>query len=273
MSRPPAIDIPGGGRHDNLQCWALCHRFSNVMPHRTYGVEEVARYLHLTSADVERLVKNQDIPCEHHGDRVVFRKVEINAWASKRILGLEGGGLTDYHQKSSRDQRQSASSEALMSELVRPGFIDPALPAKTKASVLREMAALAEKTGLVCDPAGLRDGLKAREELCSTGVPGGLALMHSRFPDVYMFERPFLVLGRTIQEIPFGAPDGQGTNLFFLLCCPDDRLHLHALARLCMMAQKTDLLLRLREAPDASTILECMLAAEAEVLERNPTGM
>ena len=240
------------------------------MPHRTYGVDEVARYLHLTTADVERLVKNQDIPCERHGDRVVFRRIEIDAWASQRILGLEGQGLTDYHRKSSRDLRQVVPNEGLITEMIQAGFIDPALPAKTKASVVREMAALAEKTGLVCDPAGLRAGMEAREGLCSTGMPGGLALMHSRFPDVYMFESPFIVLGRTIQEIPFGAPDGGGTNLFFLLCCPDDRLHLHALARLCMMTQKTELLNRLREAVDASAMLECMLAAEAEVLQANP---
>jgi mannitol/fructose-specific phosphotransferase system IIA component (Ntr-type) len=93
-----------------------------------------------------------------------------------------------------------------------------------------------------------------------------LALLHSRFPEAYMFESPFLVLGRTVQEIPFGAPDGQGTDLFFLLGCPDDRLHLHTLARLCLMAQKTELLARLREAADAAAMHQCILAAEAAVL-------
>jgi len=240
------------------------------MPHRTYGVEEVARYLHLAGAEVEKLVKNQDIPCERHGDRLVFRKVEIDAWASKRILGLEGRGLAEYHRKTSRDLRELIPGNALMPEMIEPNFIDPALPAKTKASVLRAMASLAEKTGRVYDPAGLRTGLEAREELCSTGMPGGLALMHSRFPDAYMFESPFIVLGRTVQEIPFGAPDGQATNLFFLLCCPDDRLHLHTLARLCMMAHKTELLAQLREAPDAAGMHQRILAAEAAVVEASP---
>lgn len=242
------------------------------MPHRTYNVEEVARHLHLSGADVEKLVKNHEIPCEHHGDRVVFRKVEVDAWASKRILGLEDRGLTEFHRKTSRDMRHVVPGGTLMPEMIEPGFIDPALPAKTKASVLREMAALAEKTGRVCDPAGLREGLNAREELCSTGVPGGLALLHARFPDAYMFESPFIVVGRTIQQIPFGAPDGAATDLFFLLCCPDDRLHLHALARLCMMAHQTELLARLREAPDAPAMRECLCTTEAQVLEGFPAG-
>jgi excisionase family DNA binding protein len=239
------------------------------MPYRTFGIEEVARYLHLSRADLDRLVKDQDIPFERHGDRLVFRKVEIDAWASQRILGLEGRHLAEYHQKSSRGAQQIVAQEAIMPEMVRPDFIAPALAAKTKASVLRQMAALAEKTGRVADPRALLEGLEAREELCSTGIPGGLALLHSRNPESYQFETAFLALGRTIQQIPFGAPDGQPTNLFFLIGCPDDRMHLHTLARLCMMAQKTDLLADLRQAVDAEAMCESLLAAEQAVLAKH----
>jgi mannitol/fructose-specific phosphotransferase system IIA component (Ntr-type) len=113
----------------------------------------------------------------------------------------------------------------------------------------------------------LLEGLRAREDLCSTGLPGGLALLHARNPEEYLFEAPFIALGRTIQQIPFGAPDGQPTNLFFLIGCPDDRMHLHTLARLCLMAQKTDMLEGLRQAADAEAMRECLLAAEQHVLE------
>lgn len=236
------------------------------MPYRTLGVDEVARYLHLGRADVVRLVKDRAIPFTRHGERLVFRKVEIEAWASQRILGLEGRGLAEYHQKSSRGAQQIVPHEVIMPEMIRPEFIAPALTAKTKASVLRQMAALAEKTGRVCDPPALLEGLQAREELCSTGIPGGLALLHSRNPDSYLFETSFLALGRTIQQIPFGAPDGQSTDLFFLIGCPDDRMHLHALARLCLMAQKTNLLADLRQAADSEHMCDCIIAAEQAVL-------
>ena len=216
------------------------------MPYRTFGLDEVARYLHLSCADVERLVSDRDIPFERHGERLVFRKVDIDGWAYQRILGLEGRGLAEYHQKTSRGAEPLVANQAIMPDRIRPEFIAPALTAKTKASVLRQMVALAEKTGRVCDPGALLQGIEAREELCSTGVPGGLALLHSRNPESYLFETAFLVLGRTIQQIPFGAPDGRPTDLFFLIGCPEDRLHLHTLARLCLMAQKTDLLAELR---------------------------
>jgi len=236
------------------------------MPYRTYGLDEVARYLHLSGADIERLVKDKHIPFERHGERLVFRKVDIDSWASQRILGLEGRPLADYHQRSSRGTRQIVPNEAIMPDMIQPGFIEPAMTAKTKASVLRQMVALAEKTGRVCDPQTLLEGLQAREELCSTGIPGGLALLHSRNPESYLFEASFLALGRTIQQIPFGAPDGQPTDLFLLIGCPDDRMHLHTLARLCLMAQKTDLLADLRQVTDADAMCQSILAAEQAVL-------
>ena len=242
------------------------------MPHRTFGTDEIARYLHLSRADIDRLVKDQDIPFARHGERLVFRKVEIDTWASQRILGLEGRPLADYHEKTSHGARQMLASEAMMPEMIQPEFIGAALTAKTKASVLRQMAALAKTTGRVNDSEALREALEAREELCSTGIPGGLALLHARDPESYWFESPFLALGRTIQQIPFGAPDGRPTDLFFLVACTDDRMHLHMLARLCLMAQKTDLLADLRGAADADAMHECLIAAEQAVLERQRTS-
>jgi PTS system nitrogen regulatory IIA component len=134
------------------------------------------------------------------------------------------------------------------------------------------MTALAGKTGRLNDPQALLAGLEAREELCPTAVPGGLALLHARCPESYIFEAPFIVLGRTVQDIHFGSPDGQPTRLFFLLGSPDDRLHLHTLARICLMAQKTDLIEELHAAADAPAMHQCLISAEEAVLERGTRG-
>ncbi len=238
------------------------------MPYRTFSLEEVAHYLHLNEAEVERLVKDQEIPFERHGARVLFRKIEIDSWASPRILGLEGRQLADYHRKTSDDTRTFLRQAAILPDMIKPEFIEPTLPAKTKASVLREMVHLAQRTERVWDSEDLLKGLKEREELCSTGLPGGLAILHTRQAEAFLFESLFLLLGRTVQGIPFGAPDGGPTDLFFLIACPDERLHLHVLARLCIMAQKTELLVNLRAAPDAAAMYESLIASENEVLAK-----
>jgi excisionase family DNA binding protein len=241
------------------------------MPFRLLDLEEVANYLHLTPADIEQRVKNREIPFEKRGDRIVFRKSKIDEWASQHILGLPGQRLADYHQKSTRHTRKILPQEAILPEMLKSGAVASAMMSKTKASVLRDLVALAEKTGCLSDPKTLLASLEAREELCSTAVPGGLALPHPRSHEPYLFETSFLVVGRPVQEIHFGAPDGQPTHLFFLICCQDDRLHLHTLARLCLIVQKTKLLDRLREAPDAETMRNSLIAAEQEILADRKT--
>lgn len=236
------------------------------MPFQMLNLEVVASYLHLAPEDIEQRVKDREIPFEKRGDRIVFRKSEIDAWASQRILRLPGRGLDWYHRKTMRGTQQLFPQGALIPALLRPEGIELDLPSKTKASVIRDMVALADRTGRVFDSRELLDSVEAREALCSTALPGGLALLHARQHQAFRFEGSFIVLGRTIQAIPFGAPDGRETQLFFLVCCQDDRIHLHTLARLCLLALKTNIIAQLSAATDPAGAYEAMVAAEQAVL-------
>ena len=237
-----------------------------AMPYQALGLDEVASYLHLTTEDVARRVKYNEIPHQKRGQRLVFSKDEIDLWASQRLLRLPGARLAEYHRKTTQDTREILAHQAFLPDMIQPGFVAPAMPAKTKASVIRGLVALAETTGLLDNPRELVTSLAAREELCSTGMPGGFALLHPRLPDPYLFESSFIVLGRTLQEIPFGAPDAQPTRLFFVICCQDDRLHLHTLARLCLLARNTDVIEQLRQAADGPAMHQALIAAEVEAL-------
>jgi len=236
------------------------------MAHQILSLEEVAEYLHLTQDDIAHRAKANEIPHEQRGHRLVFSKDAIDEWASQRVLSLPDKRLAAYHQKSTHGTREILPHQTLLPQMIEPGFIAPALLAKTKSSVLHELVALAETTGRLNDPQSLLASLEAREALCSTGMPGGFALPHPRVPDPYLFASSFIVVGRTLQEIHFGAPDGHPTTLFFLICCQDDRLHLHTLARLCLMARNTKMLDQLRLAPDAAAMHEALIAAETEAL-------
>jgi mannitol/fructose-specific phosphotransferase system IIA component (Ntr-type) len=236
------------------------------MPYRTLDLTAAADYLHVTRVELEQLVRTTSIPHQIRGERIVFLRGELDAWASQRILGLPPKRLAAYHQKSTQGTRAIFTQDVLLPELFQPGFIDAALSAKTKKSVIRALVALAEKTGRVLDPADLLASVEAREELCSTGLPGGLAILHCRNHEPYRFEDSFIVLGRTLQEIHFGAPDGRPSWLFFLICCQDERIHLHTLARLCLIVQKTDVVSRLLAAPDAAMMYRDLIAAEQAAL-------
>lgn len=236
------------------------------MEHQYLSEDEVAGYLNLSLEDIRGRVKCREIPFQTRGRRVVFDKGEIDEWASQRILKLPEKRLEVYHQQSSLGTAAFLHQSAIMPQMVLPDFAAPAMRAKTKASVLRELVELADKTGRLNNPKALLESLEAREELCSTGMPGGFAMPHPRTHDSYLFESSFIVVGRSLQPINFGAPDGEPSNLFFLVCCQDDRLHLHTLARLCFMAQKTQLLAELNAASDADSIINALITAEAQAI-------
>ena len=236
------------------------------MPYRVFNLQEVAFYLHLTTADVEVLVHRHEIPFEKQGGRVIFRKKEVDAWASQRILKLQDSHLKKYHEGSTANVSHARGLDhCLMPERLRPEFIEPRMLAKTKSSVLRDMVTLAERTQLLYSPADLLQSLQEREELCSTALPNGLALLHPRHHDPFMFEESFILLARAAHPIPFGAPDGQKTDVFFLICCKDDKIHLHILARVCLMVSRTLLLEEIRAATGPDGIYRAVCLAELTV--------
>lgn len=231
-------------------------------------INELANYLHLSRSDVETLVHQHEIPFEKHGNRLTFRKKDIDAWASQRILGLPANRLSDFHRTISARIHSLSSHHLIISKLLQKNFVHPALVSKTKPSILRNLVELAEQTGLVTDSKDLLASLQERENLCSTAIPDGIALLHPRHHEPYMFNDSFIVIAKTIHPVPFGAPDGKKTDLFFLICCQDDRIHLHVLARLCMMCKRTNLLLHLREAADSDSIIKSLRQSEEKVIQQ-----
>lgn len=238
------------------------------MPHKSFNLDEVAHYLHLKVDEVQKYVREGVMPHEERGGRLSFTRCEIDSWASRRILGAGEKRLKIYHQQSSAGMLDLSKAHAIMPDLLRSEFIAPALASRTKPSVIRDMAALADRTELISDVEDLIRSLEERERLCTTALPGGVALLHPMTHDAYRFSESFLVLGRAVQPLPFGSPDGSTTDLFFLVCCQNDRLHLHVLARVCMMCHHTDLLLKLREAGDALGMFAALVAAEQAIIRQ-----
>ena len=239
------------------------------MPESVYNAKQLAAFLHIRAADVQRMVRDHEIPYEMRGDTPVFRKKDIDAWASRHVMELENGALSRFHDRTASPDGD-ISTHLFLGELLKLEGIELALQSRTRAAVIRDMVRHADNTGLVYDPADLLRSLEAREELCSTALAGGFALLHPRHPEPYIFMENFIVLGRAANPLPFGAPDGLQTDIFFLLGCQGDRLHLHALARLCMACQNTDLLSRLREAETAEEAWRAVVEAEEQAVPRAP---
>ena len=239
------------------------------MPFTMFNLHEVADYLRLPEDAIEELARRGEMPCERQGGRLMFRHMDVDAWASRRLLGLPDARLADYHKRLSaaESERDLSGSKGIMAGLLGADRVALGLTSRGKAGIIDEMVKVADATGLVCDAEDLKNSLTEREKLCSTALPGGFALLHPRNHEPYMFAESFLAVGRTVGRIFFGAPDGEATDVFFLICCQDDRLHLHVLARLCMMCHHTGMLEAIRAAETPSEVVEAMTAAEESVLK------
>jgi len=239
------------------------------MPHRMMNLSQVAAYLHLPEHEIERLVKREGLPHQKTGGRLTFRNIDVDAWMSRRLIERDHGNKTfaaDFHKRASDTRHGGTLAHAIIPELLTPDRIDIALGAKTRSSVISEMTMLANETGLVNNQVDLLESLRDREDLCSTAMPGGIALLHPRHHLEFLFEESFIALGRATQPVPFGAPDGKMTDLFFLICSGDDKLHLHTLARIAAMCSATNLIADLRVAETAADMFSLIVTAEEQVI-------
>ncbi len=239
----------------------------DAMPYRTLTIQEVARMLGTDVRRVERMAQRAEIPCQKVKGQFRFNRAEITEWLQQRVGGMSDEHLAEVDAGMTK-QRQTPQDEMIITPLLRLEAATTNLGSRTKDSTLRELVALAEKTGLVLNSQELVEAVLHREELFSTALEGGIAIPHPRRPLPYAIAAPILAVAKTTQGIAFGAPDGGLTDLFFLTASQDDRHHLHILARLCRILYEEDFAARLREAETPQEMIELLKDRELEITSR-----
>lgn len=214
------------------------------MRQEDFDVAGLAAYLHITPQQVERLATRGKVPGRKVAGQWRFSPAEIHHWMEER-MGLL---LEDELQQVETVLGELPSTDGLpLSRMLAAESIALPLAAKTKRSVVDEMVKLATATGMLWDPERMVEAVQAREQLQSTAMPNGVALLHPRRPLANVLGEPVLTLGVSYQGIPFGGSSSL-TDVFFLICSTDDRGHLRTLARLSRMLQEATFLEGLRDA-------------------------
>ena len=240
------------------------------MPFEYYPLKKAAAHVRIDERELRHVAQRGEIQHLRRGDDFFFERKILDEWSQRRILGLSAAKLAPGHRETTNAARaRTEGRDAIVQELLARGAVEACLPSKTKPAVLRDIVAASDKTGMLFDPEALVSELVAREEAASTAVGGGAAFLHARFHDPYLAAESFISLARTPGPIFFGAQDGEGTDIFFLVCCTDQSQHLHALARLCLLVHGTGLLDSLRAAGNAEEMKALVAAAEDEWLGAN----
>jgi PTS system nitrogen regulatory IIA component len=132
--------------------------------------------------------------------------------------------------------------------------------------VLRQLVAVAEHSWQVYDADAILEALRQREERASTALPSGVAIPHPHRPLPNALGESLIAYGRTASPIPFGAPRGGLTDIFFLVCCRDDGTHLRVLARLSRLLLRPGFVDELRAMETPAETWELIAAEERALL-------
>ena len=242
------------------------------MPYTAMSLHEAADYLHVSVAEMERLVQKRLVPFSRQNGREVFRKQELHDWATTRIIGADESETTKIHETAAASRPEPDRNSAFLSQFVIADGCTPALRANTPNSVLRKLVQLAAKTHLVTDDDLLLKLLQEREDLFPTAFEGGIAMPHTRVHPDYLFLDAVLLVARIPGGVGFRAPDGRLTDLFFVPCSPDDRTHLYMITRLARMLRGTDLVEVMRGCEAADEMASEFARIEEEFVAKYVTG-
>jgi PTS system nitrogen regulatory IIA component len=140
----------------------------------------------------------------------------------------------------------------LLSDLVAPNAVIPALKVNGKKPAIQELAARAAALTGESERA-IFEILMQREKLGSTGVGNGIAIPHGKLPKL---GKLFGLFARLDRAIDFDALDGQPVDLVFLLLAPEaaGADHLKALARVARLLRDPDVARKLRDSRDAEAL-------------------
>jgi nitrogen PTS system EIIA component len=234
------------------------------MPYGDFEVETLARYLHLTPQQIMKLAERGDLPGRKVGGEWKFAKPDIHHWFERRIGFSDEEELMQVEHVLQHDAPEEDREHVRISELLPVEAIAVPLHARTRNSVIESMAELAAGTGMLWDPKEMAEAVRTREDMHPTALENGVALLHPRRPLAKILAQPFLALGCTASGIPFGGASAL-TDVFFLICSTDDRVHLRVLARLSRLLTVPGFLNGLHQATDAATAHRLIVELEEKL--------
>ncbi|AMV16845.1 PTS system fructose-specific EIIABC component [Planctomyces sp. SH-PL14] len=233
-----------------------------VMASDWFTLEEISRQLGRDLREIEKLVQRGRIPAHKRGGEWLFQATEVSQWLEQEMRSFSDAQLASVERSQ---QAPGVNPQVPVTSFLRPEMVEVDLQARTKRSVLEGMVEVAGRTWKIWEPAAVLKAVQEREELMSTAYDSGVAIPHPRQAPTESIEESVVAFGRTATGIPFGAPNGSLTDLFFLVVCRDARTHLQVLARLGRMLQQPQFLSDLRSASSNEEAYGVIQAAEQRV--------
>jgi PTS system nitrogen regulatory IIA component len=238
----------------------------NLMSSEDFDVDGLAEYLHLTPTQIQRMASRDKLPGRKIGGEWKFSQPEIHRWLEERI------GVSDQQELEQvenvfqqQDRKRGQAKDVRIADLLKVDAMVVPLTARSRSAIISEICKQAADVGLVWEPEKMAEAIRQRENLHSTALDNGMALLHPRQPMPNIIGEPFLSLAKSHQGVPFGGPRGQLTDIFFLIASTEDRGHLRTLARLSRLISDPALISVIRTAETSAAIYQLIVEVEDRI--------
>ena len=142
-----------------------------------------------------------------------------------------------------------------LEKYIRLDFIIPSLVSEEKETIIRELLRPLAAAGIVRDSEKAYQDILERENLCSTGLEGGIAVPHAKTDQT---DEVGLVIGIHRKGMDFDSLDGKPSQLFFLIICSPQNAedHLNLLSEIGKIAVKPDICSNILQSETGEDVLQ-----------------
>ncbi len=224
---------------------------------RAYTLDELAKFLKRQPKELKKLAESGRIHGRKSQGEWIFALADVVRWIERELPFIDDDDKTNMENAVAAVAEEDEN--VAFSDLLSPNAITLDFPARTRSSVLSEITKFAESVGLIWDANMMNRALAEREEMESTALESGVAILHPRRPTPSLIVQDFLAVAVARSGVPFGGPHGSLSDLFFLLCCRTDVCYLRSLSRLSRVLNAPGVLEHLREADNANDVYSLLV--------------
>jgi nitrogen PTS system EIIA component len=208
-------------------------------------LRQAATYLKVTDSVIKEMTKSNIFKAKKIGNTYKIEKAEVDEW------------LANLNEREV-EHLALKRSVCKFSDYFKPKFIYLDFEADNKYEAIGEMSKTAKELKIVRDHRWLYQVVVAREELVSTAIGKGVALLHPRHFHPSKVKKPSIIFGRSADGIEFDAIDNKPVNLFFMLLLHDDIQHLFSISYISKLLMSEEILKILSTTKSEDEIIEVL---------------
>jgi len=232
---------------------------------------DIARFLGESLPGVRKALLGSRLKAIQKQGCMVYSRDDVLNWISENFSSLTTENLMKADMASA-DHGGLDPFGCGITQLLQGGRVYFPERISTRHSVFRSLSAKAVELGAVYDQSELCEQLEMREQVLSTALRCGVALIHPLEIGKMYIEHELLLMMIPPHPVPFGELSGRLTSIFFLLLFPDPHRHVHVLARINRILRDSFFIENLLDSMTEEEAISAMRHRELEVISSSVKG-